>query len=89
VSTFAISVVWQREQELQPCPLQPRLQLRWSRRVREFVQIRKGRRRLAETRPAIEKGPGWGPSTWLRSFVFDPFDPEWNCGSKRKIGIAV
>ncbi len=54
----------------------------------EFVTQRDRRRALAADRPYIPLTP-MGILPLLKAFLFDPFDPEWNCDSKRKIGVPV
>jgi hypothetical protein len=60
----------------------------WGRKVAEFVTQRDRRRALAADRPYIPLTP-MGILPLLKAFLFDPFDPEWNCDSKRKIGVPV
>ena len=60
----------------------------WRRKVQEFVQVREARRALTAARPFIPLTP-MGILPLLKAFLFDPFDPEWSCDTKRKIGTPV
>jgi hypothetical protein len=58
----------------------------WSRRVREYVALRDARRALAAARPPLTPAPGTSLSAAIRAAIFEPYDAEWSCDSKRKIG---
>jgi hypothetical protein len=38
---------------------------------------------MVANRPAINS------EDWLRAVYFDPFDPEWSCDTRRKIGTPM
>ena len=51
------------------------------------MKVRAARRDMDANRPPIRDA--WvSARELLRLFFFDPYDPEWSCDSKRKIGIA-
>ena len=55
--------------------------------MNEFVKLREARRAMDQARPQINNA--WvSARELLRLFFFDPYDPEWSCDSKRKVGIA-
>ena len=55
----------------------------------EFVKVRDVRRALAAARPPVQGTPWAGEQQMLRAFFFDPFDPEWSCDTRRKIGTPT
>jgi hypothetical protein len=51
----------------------------WKQKVDEHMALRDSRRALAAGRSTMSQDE-------LQRFFFDPWDPEWGCGSERKIG---
>jgi hypothetical protein len=62
----------------------PCAQRLWGRKVQDLVTARDGRRARVASRPPVG---GNSRVDDTRAFFFDPFDPEWSCDSRRKVGV--
>jgi hypothetical protein len=88
-SLCVLCMCWRAEKRrLSRTPADP-WQAAWKAKVDEFVTLRTARRTLAENRGMVGSTAWASAEAMFSAFFFDPFDPEWSCDTKRKIGTPT